>query len=110
MNLDTVVNVELVLVFVLARGVFASTEIALASLRASKLRTLEKQGGRGARTAKLAQDPNRFLSAVQIGVALAGLFSAALRRLHHRSRSNSHTEIVGLSPGGASANCLMWTL
>lgn len=77
MNTDTVVNIALVLVFVLIGGVFAGTEIALVTLRESQIRRLEHRGGRGARTAVLARNPNRFLAAVQIGVTVAGFFSAA---------------------------------
>ncbi len=74
---STWANVLLVLLFVLVGGVFAAAEIALVSLRESQLRSLGQQGGRGARVAALAQNPNRFLAAVQIGVTLAGFFSAA---------------------------------
>ena len=77
MDQDTVLNVALVLVFVLVGGVFAGTEIALVSLRESQLRGLERRSRRGARTAAVARDPNRFLAAVQIGVTVAGFFSAA---------------------------------
>ncbi|MBS9372253.1 hemolysin family protein [Rhodococcus sp. B50] len=77
MTADTLVNLALVLVFVLVGGVFAATEIALVSLRESQIRELDRRGGRGRRTATLARDPNRFLSAVQIGVTVAGFFSAA---------------------------------
>ncbi|WP_430335774.1 hemolysin family protein [Rhodococcus sp. ACT016] len=58
-------------------GVFAATEIALVSLREGQLRALEQRSRRGARAAGLARNPNRFLSSVQIGVTVAGLFSAA---------------------------------
>ncbi len=70
-------SVALVLGFILIGGVFAGTEIALVSLRESQLVQLGKQGRRGARVAAVARDPNRFLAAVQIGVTLAGFFSAA---------------------------------
>ncbi|MFE5703397.1 CNNM domain-containing protein [Rhodococcus koreensis] len=73
----TVANIGLVLLFVLVGGVFAATEIALVSLREGQLRNLERRGVRGVRTAALARDPNRFLSAVQIGVTVAGFLSAA---------------------------------
>ncbi len=70
-------NLGLVLLFVMVGGVFAATEIALVSLRESQVNQLEQRGGRGARVADIARDPNRFLSAVQIGVTVAGFFSAA---------------------------------
>ncbi|MCH1865621.1 hemolysin family protein [Nocardioides sp. CFH 31398] len=77
MDVETLWNALLVLLFVLVGGVFAGTEIALISLRSSQVDTMAEQGGRAARVAKVARDPNRFLSAVQIGVTVAGFFSAA---------------------------------
>jgi len=77
MDQDTALNVLLVIVFVLVGGVFAATELALVSLRDGQLDKMEKEGGRAARTARLARDPNRFLAAVQIGVTVAGFLSAA---------------------------------
>jgi putative hemolysin len=74
---QTFLNLALVVVFVLVGGVFAATEIALVSLRESQLVRLSMQGKRGARVAEVARDPNRFLAAVQIGVTVAGFFSAA---------------------------------
>ncbi len=73
----TLLNLVLVLAFILVGGVFAGTEIALVSLRESQIGALERHGARGARVAAVARDPNRFLAAVQIGVTLAGFFSAA---------------------------------
>ncbi|WIB60142.1 hemolysin family protein [Curtobacterium sp. MCLR17_007] len=75
--MDTWIAFALVVVFVLVGGVFAAAEIALVSLRESQLQQLERRGSRGARVAALGRDPNRFLSAVQIGVTVAGFFSAA---------------------------------
>lgn len=77
MDSGTWTNIALVLLFVLVGGVFAGTEIALVSLRESQVAQLEKQSARGARVAEVARDPNRFLAAVQIGVTVAGFFSAA---------------------------------
>src|SRR5262250_2902034 len=51
--------------------------MALVSLREGQVRSLEQRGKRGQRAAKLASDPNRFLSAVQIGVTVATLLSGA---------------------------------
>lgn len=77
MDTQTFLNVGLVLLFVLVGGVFAATEIALVSLRESQLVSMERKGARGVRVAQVARDPNRFLAAVQIGVTVAGFFSAA---------------------------------
>ncbi|WP_022908578.1 hemolysin family protein [Curtobacterium sp. B18] len=77
MGADTWIAFGLVVLFVLVGGVFAAAEIALVSLRESQLQQLERRGSRGMRVAELGRDPNRFLSAVQIGVTVAGFFSAA---------------------------------
>ena len=73
----TLSSIALVLLFILIGGVFAGAEIALVSLREGQLRALATRGRRGERVAKLHQNPNRFLAAVQVGVTLAGFLSAA---------------------------------
>ncbi len=70
-------DILLVLAVILIGGFFAAAEMALVSLREGQVRSLARHGKRGQRTAKLAQDPNRFLSSVQIGVTLATLLSGA---------------------------------
>ncbi|MQW74865.1 DUF21 domain-containing protein [Nocardioides sp. dk4132] len=77
MDSGTLIDVVLIVAFILMGGVFAATEIALVSLREGQIAKLEGEGGRGGSVASLARDPNRFLSAVQIGVTVAGFFSAA---------------------------------
>jgi len=72
-----VLDVIVVLIIILIGGFFAGSEMALVSLREGQVKALAKRGRRGQRAARLAQDPNRFFSAVQIGVTLATLFSGA---------------------------------
>jgi putative hemolysin len=70
-------DIIVVLAIILIGGFFAAAEMALVSLREGQARSLTKRGKRGQRAAKLAHDPNRFLSAVQIGVTVATLLSGA---------------------------------
>jgi putative hemolysin len=70
-------DILLVLAVILIGGFFAAAEMALVSLREGQVRALGRRGKRGQRTARLAQDPNRFLASVQIGVTLATLLSGA---------------------------------
>ena len=70
-------QVGLVLVLVLVNAAFAGSEVALISLREGQLRRLEEQGGRGRLVARLARDPNQFLSTIQIGITLAGFLASA---------------------------------
>lgn len=63
-------------------GAFALSELAVVSSRKSRLMMLAENGRRGASAAlKLAEEPGRFLSTVQIGITmvgvLAGVFSGA---------------------------------
>src|SRR4051794_18866645 len=67
----------MVIAFVLIGGAFSGAEIALVSLRESQVRSLAETGRRGQALTKLLSEPNRFLAAVQVGVTLAGFFSAA---------------------------------
>lgn len=69
-------NVLVVLLFVILGGFFAGAEIALVSLRKSRIDQLAQGSKSGARLARLTSDPNRYLSAVQVGVTLAGFLSA----------------------------------
>lgn len=71
-------DILLILGITLVAGFFVAAEIALVSLRESQIRTLAERGSRGRRLAKLVEDPNRFLAAVQVGVTVLGFLSAAL--------------------------------
>src|SRR5215217_5476294 len=70
-------EIGLVLVLVVVNAAFAGSEVALISLREGQLRRLEHEGGRGRLVARLARDPNQFLSTIQIGITLAGFLASA---------------------------------
>lgn len=70
------VNIVVVLFFILLGGFFAAAEMALVTLRDGQVAKLKEHGRRGRRLAVLAQNPNRFLAAGQVGVTLAGFISA----------------------------------
>lgn len=107
MDVDTLTNLGLVMVFVLVGGLFAATELALVSLRESQLNQMEKAGGRGAKVATLARDPNTFLAAVQIGVTVAGFLSAAYGASTLAPDVAPTFEALGLSEGAASSVALV---
>lgn len=71
---------ELAIIFVLllANGFFSMSEIAVVSCNRARLRHLASQGDkRSAAALELAEEPNRFLSTVQIGITLVGVIAAA---------------------------------
>ncbi|HEV2373852.1 MAG TPA: hemolysin family protein [Streptosporangiaceae bacterium] len=100
-------DVAVVLVIVTVGGFFAAAEMALVSLREGQVRSLAQRGKRGKRAARLAQDPNRFLSAVQIGVTLATLLSGAYGAATLASAMRSALISDHLSSGLASALSLI---
>ncbi|MSW03335.1 MAG: DUF21 domain-containing protein [Actinobacteria bacterium] len=71
-------DLAVVATLILTAALFVAAEIALISLRDSQVRQLATRGKRGARVAKLAENPNRFLAAAQVGVTVCGFLSAAL--------------------------------
>jgi putative hemolysin len=100
-------DILLVLAVMLIGGFFAAAEMALVSLREGQVRALSKRGKRGQRTARLAQDPNRFLSSVQIGVTLATLLSGAFGAALLSDRLSKQLTKAGLSRGVATPLALI---
>ncbi len=76
------IEILIIVVLSLANGIFAATEIAMVSARRGRLEQRAADGSEGAEVAlKLQDDPNRFLSAVQVGITListlSGVFAGA---------------------------------
>ncbi|WP_341896481.1 hemolysin family protein [Ferrovibrio terrae] len=71
----------LIVALVLLNGLLAMSELAVVSARKARLEAIirkKKRGWRGARMAlQLGTEPGRFLSAVQIGITLVGIFAGA---------------------------------
>ncbi len=70
-------DILLIFVFILIGGTFAAAEMAMVTLRESQVRQLATKGKRGRAIERLTGNPNLFLSAVQIGVTVSGMLSAA---------------------------------
>ncbi len=71
-------EVLIVFLLILANGVFAMAEAAVVASRKARLQQAAESGDTKARAAlALAENPNRFLSTVQIGITLVGIFSGA---------------------------------
>lgn len=69
-------EILVIVLLILLNGIFAMSEMALVSARKSNLEMLARQGSKSARQAlRLAKDPDRFLSTVQIGITLIGILT-----------------------------------
>src|SRR5688572_21276266 len=71
---------EIFLIFVLLviNGLFSMSEIAVVSARRARLQNRAAAGDLGSQTAlELADQPDKFLATVQIGITLVGVLSGA---------------------------------
>lgn len=95
-------NLFFILLFMLVGSVFSGTEMALVSLRTSQIEHMEQEDDRGAHVARVARNPNRFLSALQIGVTLAGFLSASFGASSLSPHIVPWLESLGMNAGLAS--------
>lgn len=66
----------IIIVLILLNGIFAMSEIAVISARKSSLMKDSKEGDKGAKAAlSLADNPDKFLSTIQIGITLIGILT-----------------------------------
>ncbi|MDE6305867.1 MAG: hemolysin family protein, partial [Muribaculaceae bacterium] len=69
-------DIVIILLLILLNGIFSMSEIALISARKSRLTNDAKRGSAGAAAAiRLSEDPDRFLSTIQIGITLIGILT-----------------------------------
>ncbi|MGQ0507059.1 MAG: hemolysin family protein [Myxococcaceae bacterium] len=67
-----------ILALILVNGILAGSEIAVVSLRRTRLKELAEGGRRAARAVqKLREQPERFLATVQIGITVVGSTAGA---------------------------------
>jgi putative hemolysin len=75
------VELLLIVALILINGMLAMSELAVVSARKARLEAIVRKKSRGWRGARLAlqlgTEPGRFLSAVQIGITLVGIFAGA---------------------------------
>jgi putative hemolysin len=90
----------LILFLILLNGVFSMSEVAVVTSRKARLQMLAEAGHKGATTAlELANEPNRFLSTIQIGITLIGILTGAYGGTTiARAISESAARIAVLAP------------
>ena len=69
-------EILIILLLIVLNGLFSMSELALVSARRARLAGLERKGVTGAATARaLADDPQRFLPTVQVGITLVSVLT-----------------------------------
>lgn len=72
------IEIVIIVALVLFNGALAMSELAVVSARKARLQSRAEGGDAGARMAlRLATEPNRFLSTVQIGITMVGILAGA---------------------------------
>jgi len=72
------VDIIIILGLILINGIFAMSEIAIVTSKRIRLQKLSENGSRGAEAAlNLSDNPSRFLSTIQVGITLIGIFNGA---------------------------------
>lgn len=91
-------EILIIIGLILLNGFFAMSEIAVVSTRKSKLAGEAKAGSKSAASAlKLIEDPNKFLSTVQIGITLIGILTGIYSGATLADRFAILLEDVGVS-------------
>ncbi len=80
MNVSLYVQLIFVAVLIVINAFFAASEIAIVSVRRTRLRQLAEEGKHPSAWAvlRLADNPSRFLATIQVGITLAGFFASAI--------------------------------
>ncbi len=92
-------EILIVVCLTILNGVLAMSELAVVSSRPIRLKMMAEQGNKGATMAmRLAENPGRFLSTVQIGITLVGVLSGAFSGATLGARLAGWLQTQGLSP------------
>ncbi len=76
-----IVEAALIFILIVANGFFAGSEIAIITMRKSRIKTLKeekKHKGNAEKLLNIKDDPDRFLSTIQIGITLVGSLASAV--------------------------------
>ena len=83
---------------ILLNGLFSMSELAIVSARTARLKIAAEEGSSGAEIAiRLAADPGKFLSSVQIGITLVGIIAGAFSGSRLGGPVGQRLEAAGLS-------------
>lgn len=98
------IEIAILVLLILFNGFMAMSELAVVSARPALLRSRSERGEKGAtRALKLAEDPGRVLSTVQIGITLVGILSGAFSGATIGVRLGEWLMSIGMSATMANA-------
>lgn len=84
---------------ILLNGIFAMSELAIVSARTARLRMAAEKGSKSAVVAmRLAAEPGKFLSTVQIGITLIGVIAGAVSGATLGEPVGERLALLGIEP------------
>ena len=97
----------LLILFVILNGWFAATEAALLSLNDARLRRDAEEGDKvAAGLLKLSEEPNKFLSTIQVCITLAGFLASAFAAQCFAPRLAAWLSALGVSMSAGALSTL----
>ncbi|MDU1334536.1 MAG: hemolysin family protein, partial [Veillonella sp.] len=76
MDSDLTLDFIIIIVLIIANGLFSMTELAIVNAKKRKLEELAESGNERAKTAfELSENPNEMFSTIQIGITLVGILT-----------------------------------
>ncbi len=104
-------DIIIILALILLNGIFAMSELAVVSAKRLRLEKMALEGSAGARTAvRLNEDPSRFLSTVQVGITLIGIFNGAFGEASLVARLSPGLAGLGIPPDYAHPLALFFVV
>jgi len=101
----------IILLLIIFNGFFAASEIAVVTVRRTRIKQLVEEGRRNAKVLfELRKNPDRFLATIQIGVTLAGACASAIGGATAVSVIKPMLESLPLPFISASAEAIALTL
>ncbi|MBP8148096.1 MAG: HlyC/CorC family transporter [Limnohabitans sp.] len=103
----------LIVFLTLLNGVFAMSELALASSRKARLAAMDEAGDKGAQAAlQLLEEPTQFLSTVQVGITSIGVLNGIVGEAAFSADLATHLVVWGLteSVAGITATAIVVTI
>jgi len=105
--MDTLVQLLVIVVLTFFEGVFVAAEIALVTVRRTRIDQLVDEGDRNARRVKrLVAQPGRFLAVTQIGLTFLGFLASAYAAVNLTTSLTTFFESTGLPVLSTSAQAL----
>jgi putative hemolysin len=103
-----VVDILILILLTFLEGFFVAAEIALVSIRRSRVEQLVDEGSSGARRVRrLLEEPGRFLAVSQLGLTVIGFFASAYAAVSLVSGLQALLESLGVNPAAAGGTALV---